>query len=235
MKRRPPPGPIESRSWPESLLARAVSPGPRPLLHGYDVEADLARHYGFAELLLLALTGEAPSREAGRAFEVALIFLAPLPVSEAPTHAAVLARMCGSPPSGMLGTAGIVLAEQSRAIVEEAAGLLAWLDAPDGPPPEPYRARDEEERASLGRLRAALAPTGLACPAVFDHEPGRLPALLGVLHACGLRDPGRLVAALLFARLPSLAAEGLAVEPGHLADYPIDLPDFEYLEESGDD
>src|SRR5262245_62268100 len=97
-------GPIEDNPWPSKLTARVVSPGPRPVLHGYDVQGDLAQHYGFGEVLLLALTGTPPDAERGHDFDVALIFLAPISIAEAPVHAASLARLCRAAPSGLVGT-----------------------------------------------------------------------------------------------------------------------------------
>src|SRR5258708_5243088 len=85
-------GPIDVGLWPSQLTARVVDGGFRPRILGYDVQTDLARHYSFAEVVLLCLCGEVPTREVGRAFEIALSFLAPVSAAEAPAHAAGLAH-----------------------------------------------------------------------------------------------------------------------------------------------
>ena len=83
-------GPLDAAEWPEKLTARVVTAGARPRLHGYDVEADLARHYSFTEMVLLSLTGNLPTAQEARAFDVALQFAAPVSVQEAPTHATMV-------------------------------------------------------------------------------------------------------------------------------------------------
>src|SRR5579862_485636 len=98
-----PPGPVEQYPWPEELRGNVVTPGSRPRMHGYDVEGDLARHYRSSDVVLLALTGELPSDEQSIAFDVALTFLAPLSVAEAPAHVAALAHITGSRSSAILG------------------------------------------------------------------------------------------------------------------------------------
>ena len=112
-------GPLETETFPERLSARVVEPGPSPRVHGYDVEADLARYYRASDLTLLSLTGELPSPGASAAFEVACMFLAPISVAEAPVHAAVLARLCAAPSSSIAAVAAIALSQQARALVVE--------------------------------------------------------------------------------------------------------------------
>src|SRR5687767_11162001 len=128
-------GPLDVASFPETLSARVVTPGPRPRLHGYDVEGDLALHYSPADLLALALTGELPSPEASAAFAVALNFLAPVSVAHASVHAATIAGLCGSTTGSTIGVAAIGLAEQARVLLDEHQELLAWLTAPTEPLP----------------------------------------------------------------------------------------------------
>src|SRR5581483_9322042 len=86
-------GPIDVGLWASQLTARVVEAGGAPRIFGYDVQAGLARHYSFGEVVLLCLSGEVPPREVGRAFEIALSFLAPVSVAEAPVHAAGLAHL----------------------------------------------------------------------------------------------------------------------------------------------
>jgi hypothetical protein len=220
-------GPLDDATWPEKLLARVVTPGPRPAIHGYDVEGDLAQHYSFVETVLLALTGELPLPGRGRAFEIALQFAAPAPVTEAPTHAAVLAHICAGSTSSVQGTAAIALAEQARVLV---ARHLVWIEALAGPvaaPPPECRAVSDEERASIGRLRQALSDhievPGLA------HDVSRDAAVLAVFHACGLTRPRQIECALVFAKLPIAASEALAAPARSFATYPLLVPRIEYV------
>jgi hypothetical protein len=223
-------GPFDAAEWPERLRARIVTPGPRPRVRGYDVEGDLARNYSFAEGVLIALTGEPPSAEQGRAFDVAMQFLSPAPVNEAPTHAAALARICAGSDAAIIGTAAVGLAEQARWTVAQSAAMLAWLDADGGPPPTGSMASDEEERRSVGRLREALLPTGLAVRAL-DHDLGRTPALLAVLHACGLRRAHAIESAWVIARLATAVAEAMTNKRRAFQLYPTQLPRFRYEED----
>lgn len=221
--------PLDGFEWPAKLTARVVSPGPRPLLHGYDVEDDLARNYSFAEVVLLALTGNPPSSETGRAFAAALVFASPAPVGEAPTHAAVVARACAASPSQLLGVTSIALAEQTRALVELHRG---WIEALSGTLPAevpPHcRAPNDEERASVARLRQALQGT-IDIPALA-LDVSRAAALLAALHACGLQTTERIECALTWARLPMALSEALACAPGSHLKYPLQLPAIVYTE-----
>lgn len=223
-------GPLENGwEFPEKLSARVITPGDRPRLHGYDVEDDLARHYGPSDVLLLTLTGELPSGPVGRAFAVALVFMSPVSVAHASTHAAVVGRLCGAPAASTFGVAAIGVAEHARALVDEHEELLAWLRAPRGPLPERYRASSLPEEASVERFERALASTGLAVPGI-GLKPARDAAIVMVLHACGFRRRERLEAAITLARLPSALAEALAERPTNFGNYPINLPRYAYSE-----
>lgn len=223
-------GPLEgSAAFPAHLTARVVTPGERPRVHGYDVEADLARHYQPSELLFLLLMGELPTAPASRAFSVALMFLAPVSVAHASTHAAVVGRLCGAPASSMFGVAAIGAAEHARSLLDEHSELFGWLRAARGPLPERFRARDEADVAAVERLSAALEPTGLPVPGLAER-PSRDAALLMVLFAVGFKRRERLEAAILLARLPSGIAEALAERPTNFGNYPINLPRFSYTE-----
>jgi hypothetical protein len=222
-------GPLERGTFPAQLGARVVTPGERPRVHGYDVEGDLARHYRPSDLAFLSLTGELPAPEVGRAFAMALVFLAPLSVAHASVHAAVLARLCGATASATFGVAAIGLAEHARVFVEEHAPLLEWLKSPTGALPARFRSRGEADDAALDRLCAALGPTSLDLRG-WKERPTREAALVMLLFACGIQRRERLEAALLIARLPTTLAEGLAERPANLANYPINLPRFSYHE-----
>jgi len=206
-----------------------VTPGARPHVHGYDCEGDLARGTTSGERLILALTGELPSRARARAFEVVTSFVAPVAVNEAPTHAALLARLCSASTSGVLSTAALALAEQARTLVASLATDWGWLVDPQGEVPLPLRATDDEARASVARLREALGPSGLPVPAL-DRDVARSPALVAALVACGLVRPEQVEAAWVVSRLPLAFAEAMADKPGNLREYPWHLPRFRYEE-----
>jgi hypothetical protein len=220
-------GPIEERAWPEQLTGHVVTPGPRPRIHGYDVEGDLSLHYGFGETVLLALTGELPSRPVGRAFEVALQFAAPLAVGVGPAHASHLAGLCGADAPGVLAVGAIALGEEATAMVDGHRELLERLERGGGELPPRFATDDPAQQGAVGRLRDALGRTGVTVP-LLEASPTRTAALLAVLHACGLGRREQLIAALVLARLPCVFAEGDAVHPGDLGSYPLELPPFVY-------
>jgi len=222
----PAPGPFDELAWPERLAARVVTPGARPRVHGYDVEGDLARAYRFTDLVLLSLTGELPSDEASRAFDVAMQFLAPTSIAHAPVHAGALARICNGSPGAVAATCAVGLAEMARAAVERHRSWIAWLDGRRGPAP---RDADPEDRASVDALRAAVAPSGLAVPAL-DAAASRDRAIFAVLHACGLAGEEKILAAVVTAKVPLAIAESLATPAGSFKVYPARLPPIAYEE-----
>jgi hypothetical protein len=211
-------GPIDDRQWPETLQAHVVDAGSDhdagPRLFGYAIERDLAQHYGFSELLLLAATGELPDPRSARALEVALSYLAATSLAEAPVHAACLARLSGAEPTGMVGVAAIALAEQARFALAE---LEQGRDQATSP----------AERASVERLRRMLDAIPFELPAL-DGNPGRTAALVALLGAVGLRSAEQIALAFITARLPVAIAEARRVQPGGLRDYPMNTPAFEY-------
>jgi len=213
-------GPIEARQWPRELVANAVSPDGG--LFGYLVEDDLARNYSLAEVLYLSLTGDLPDEPTATAFAATLVFASAVPVAEAPIHAAVLSRMCGVRPGGVLATSALALGEQIDRTLHEIGTTL------DGDPtslPTELRARSEAERASVARLRSLVGP--LRVP-VLALDPRRDVALVAVLRACGLTSPFQLSVAMTVARLPSAIAEASRVSVGAFKTYPMDTPHFEY-------
>lgn len=223
----PAPGPVEVTKWPRQLRARVTTPGPAPLLHGYDVEGDLARHYGLTELFITALLGEPPAPETTRAVEIALSFFAPLSVAHASTHSAVLARLCGATTSATISVSAVALAEQARVLLDHHVAWLAWLASPNAELPEPYRATSPTDTASVERLRALIEPTGLKVP-WLDLGPTRDAALLGVLYQSGFTQRERIETLLVVARLPVVLAEAFAEQPANFVHYPTDLPAYRY-------
>ena len=220
-------GPIDDLPWPERLKASVVQPGPHPRIQGFDVERDLAREYSFAEVVLITLTGDAPDRARGRAFEIAMTFLAPISVAEAPSHAAAVARLCGARTSGFVATGAVALAEQARWIVAAHADLLEWLDRPATAFPSHHRTDRNSDADAVRHLRDAL-PEPAASHAVFLSQPTLMASLLSVVHFCGLTSPDQLEIVLTTSRFAAMASEGLAAEPGSFRTYPANLPAFRY-------
>lgn len=222
-------GPLEEPGkFPDLLTAHVVTPGDEPRVHGYDVESDLARHYDPTDLLLLTLTGELPSAEARGTFELAWQFLAPVSVAHASTHAALLARLCGSPTSATIGTAAIGLAEQARTLLDDHLALIEWLRRPNGPPPERYRTTDAGEQAAMSRVRRALG--GGPLPPGLERSITRDAGLVCLLYASGLRRRELIEAAVVLFRLPCALAEAFAERTADFKNYPINLPAYVYEE-----
>ena len=219
-------GPVEDTPWPTRLEAHVVTPGPAPRIHGYDVHDDLARHYGFGEVVLLTLTGQPPSVGVGRVFEAALVDLAPVTVAEAPAHAAVLARLCDADPAGTVATGAIGLAEQARERITRHRAALEALRA--GRPWAECDGRCEGADAlAEARIAERLRETGLVAPRLAGPVCAEAEGL-ATLAALGLTEPWQLLAALVVARLPAVAAEAQAVTPRSFPSYPMNLPPFVY-------
>ena len=218
-------GPVESFPWPTRLAAHVVMPGTAPRLHGYDVQEDIARHYSFSDTVYLALTGSLPTPENSHRFGVALVFLSPCSVAEAPTHAAVLARLCVAKAAGVLQVGAIGLAEQAGFLAGELEDLRVWLADTSGAFPPAHVAASPGERAAVERFRFALGPG--AVPGL-DQDPTLLGALFCALFALGLTTQAQWTTVFVVARLPVVAAEAFAATPGDFRGYPTDLPHFEY-------
>jgi hypothetical protein len=230
MTSRRPPGPIEDHDLPATIEARVVTPGSNSRLHGYGVEDDLALHYRFHELVLLALTGAPPDEARGRAFEVALQFLAPLAITEAPTHAAVLAQVCGARSSSVIAVAGIALAERARYVVAEYGELFHWLGKGAAQLPERCNGASDDDRACVERLQRALARAGVCDVPGLALGPNRWTAIFMTLYFAGLRRPDQWEAALVLASLAPVLAEAQSHRSGSFEQYPMDLPAFVYEE-----
>jgi len=233
-----PDGPVESYPWPTTLEARIITPGEEPRVHGYCVESDLAPHYSFTEAVLLTLTGELPNESQAAAFDVALVFLAPLSVAHAPTHAGVLARICGARFSAVSAIAAVTLAERGRTILDENAALLEWLhglrESSEAPPPPASLAAGESERSSVSRLRKALAHRGVEIPALdASYDLGRLPALLATLCFAGLEHREQIEATFVLASFASTIAEARTRGVASFREYPMNVPRFVYEEPNG--
>jgi hypothetical protein len=223
-----PSGPIEEYPWPQQLDGHVVTPGASPRLHGFEVESDLARHYRFGDVVLLALIGELPSDPQLEAFDAAMTFLVPLAISEGPTHVAALARLCGARSNGVLGAAAVALAERARAVVEAAAPVLEWLAAPMSPFPAERRADEgAEDHEAVQRLREALAARGVHVEAL-ERPLSRNDALVVTLWFAGLRKREQMETALVIASLASVVAESLHHGVAAFRQYPMQLPRFEY-------
>lgn len=227
----PVPSPLDRIREPSRLTARIVDPAPPRRILGYEVETDLAAHYGFTDVAVLLLRGELAEPALVRALEIAMAFLAPASVAESPSHVGVLSRVGGARWPVSLGLGALALAEEAAAVLEEHLDWTAWVHAQNGagaPPPASALARDEEDRRSVARLRALLDAIPFHV-AALEVGPTRTAALLAILSACGL-SPEAMQTAWLLARLPAVAAEAAARPLLKIRDYPFNLPALEYRE-----
>jgi hypothetical protein len=222
-------GPLEVGQWPENLRARIVQSGALPHVLGYDVEQDLARYYGWLDVLFLSLTGELPTAAVSSALNVISVFLTPVSAATASSHAAVLARLCGASPGATLGVAAIALGEWSRQVIDSHLTLLKWCKSKDQEPPVQFCSTDGVERASVERLRKALVATGLIVPEL-DVNWTRNAALIVALYACGFREPSQLEVLITTLRMPCVIAEAMSQKMAEFSKYPIHLPRFEFEE-----
>jgi hypothetical protein len=221
--------------FPPRLTAHVVLPAADPRIHGYAVEADLARNVGFVDVGWLALTGELPDAAEREALTTALILLAPLHVGEAPTHAGVLARVAGAPDEVVPAIAVVALGQRIAAEVQALAPLFQWLREPMGPPPAAAvladPTADQRERQHIVATASArwFGPErALPDGPVLTREA----TAYALLHRLGVGDPMRLQAFATWARLPVILAEAACTTPGAVHDYPGDLPPYRYVEES---
>ncbi len=212
------------------LCARVVDPGDPRRIHGYDVDADLAAHYGFTDLVLLSLTGELPTAEARAATDCAMIAVSAASVADASVHAAVLARLCGARASALTTVAAAGLAEQSTFELRSGRELLSWLDEPRSPLREHFCARSDEERRRASALTASLPGCCKSMP-ILEHHPNHDAIVVALFHSAGIRRLDKLEALFTLARLPCALAEAFAEKQTNFGRYPINLPRFRYAEE----
>lgn len=203
--------PVAANSWPQTLDAHVVSPGPDPRVHGYCLRSDLARHYDFGEFVITALVGVPPTPSWGKAVNMALIVLAGAGVDSAGVHVATLARRCGADDRSTLQTGMLGLVEEVSAEVAHppASGVTASAL-------EFYRSLPQDVQTAIGEPACPLRPYALR-----------------VLAEAGLSSPMQQMLALSIARLPTLAAEAIAAPSGDVRGYPMQLPKFDYQPPSG--
>ncbi len=214
-------GPVEDHDWPDRLSARVASAGERPVIHGYSIAGDLARHYSFGEQTLLALTGALPDEATGRAFEWAMQLLGATSVADAPAHTAVVVRLCGASPGAAFAAGFTAATELATAMIDRHAALIAWLEGGGAYPAEHA---GDGALAAEARARLALEVPALAC------SPTDEAALIAILHRCGLCDPAQIVGAVALAKLPVVMGEAIAQRPLGFRGYPMNVPDFVALE-----
>jgi len=204
-------GPIEDGQWPERWTARVVRPGPRPRIRGYDVDSDLALHYGWSERTFLTHRGRFPTEDEARDFERSLAFASPATVDEGPTAAASVARLAGARPAGFMVSVVTVLSEEAQSLVVEGADG-------QGPLFDPVRVADFVDGLSEERRGRVEEGRRLAV------------ALRDCWRALGFGKPEAWVELWVLSRLPAVLAEAFAVRPGSFRQVPMRLPDFAYEE-----
>ncbi|HVK86197.1 MAG TPA: hypothetical protein VM513_18885 [Kofleriaceae bacterium] len=234
-------GPFDREPWPAKLPATVVDARGERRIHGYCVRGDLAHGHGIADLAWLAFQGELPSLAAREALETAIIYLAPVHVGEAGSHAALLARVVRAKPAALVAVTATALAEQGRTEREALAPWLAWLDAGDAgdasarlpacalePAPSAEAIEDQRELAVrtaawFGAARA-LPATPVLSRAACAHA---------LLHRLGLRDAHVVEALAVWARLLVAVAESASLPAGAIQAYPARLPDYQYVDHEG--
>lgn len=227
-------GILDRVAFPARLTAHVVEPAADPRIHGYAVEADLARNVGFVDVGWLALTGELPDASEREALTTALILLAPVHVGEAPGHAGVLARVAGAPDEVVPAICVVALGQQIVAEVRGLAPLFRWLREPVGPPPAAAVLVDpSDEQRERQRVVAAASSRWFGPDRGLPEDPvlTREATAYALLHRLGVADPLRLQAFATWARLPVVLAEAACTAPGAVHDYPGDLPAYRYVED----
>lgn len=221
-------GPIEDGDWPPRPVARVVAPGPAPRIRGYGVDDDLALFASSAERAWLTLRGELPAPEELKAFEVTLAFASPAHVGEAPTGAAVAARLAGGRKAGFIQTACAVLAEQAQRF-DAIAGALAD-DTGEADVPAALAPDDDEHPERVDAFGRALADGDAPIEPRWAGW-GPMAALADAWRQLGFRRAEEWIALWIHARLPAVVAEALYVRPGTFHLYPMNTPEFRYEED----
>ncbi len=225
---RPPSnGALDETAWPDQLVARVIDAGDDDdRLHGYAVLADVARNHSYADLVYLSIVGQLPSALASARFHAAMCAAAPVGVQHASTHTAVLARLSGSTLASAMGAALIVAADHARQVVAEHAELSSWLASGAGPVPAAFQ--DPAAAAWVANLTAAIAPDARIDLATLSRDA----AMIALFHAAGVISAEQLEAAITTASITGIVGEALATGPQHLADYPVKLPPYRYVEDA---
>lgn len=227
-------GILDRVAFPARLTAHVVEPAEDPRIHGYAVEADLARNVGFVDVGWLALAGELPTAAEREALTMALILLAPLHVGESPAHAGVLARVAGAPDEVLAAITAVALGQRIAAELRALAPLFAWLREPVGPPPAcAVLAAPTDAQRERQRIVAAASARWFGAERALPGEPvlTREAAAYALLHRLGVAEPLRLHALVTWARLPVVLAEAGHTAAGAVTEYPGDLPHYRYVED----
>ena len=231
---KPVAGLLDRVPFPDNFSAYVVEPTDDPRVHGYTVQSDLSRHVGPEALTWLALMGELPTAAEHAALAAALVWLAPLHVGEGPAHAAVLARMAGTPDESLPAVVTVALGQLIAAEVATLTPLFHWL-ASDRRAPVP-----EIAVASSPEAGSAAAYAWMAAESVRWFGPERALPLgvvltrvataYAVLALLGVTDLPRLLALSSWARLPLLLAEARHHAVGAVMTYPTHVPPYQYEE-----
>lgn len=219
---------FSSPQFATQLEARVVDhSGADARIHGYQVIGDLARHFSYSEVLLLALTGREPDETRSELFRIAMIALSPIGVGSAPCHLGILAHIVSRSYVSSLAAAAIALAERAASCLAERRGLLERL-----------RAKAAPEAEELGPVQRSVLDDDvlvlLSMHSQLARRPwfvnlDRLTALIVVLYECGLEDDWKLESALFHAWSPCMMAEMGPRGNDPLESYPVNVPRFKYV------
>jgi len=214
---------FEDSRFATQLGARVVDrSGAEPRIQGFDVTSDLARHFTFAEMALIALTGAEPTETVSTALQRALVLLSPIGVESAPSHLGVLTRLVSQSHAASVGTAANVLAQQAAACVAERAQLLDALREGGVP------VLGTTTGGTTGSLGALFENCSRIAQQPWFVCLDQLSAAIAILFECGLRENWQLESALFLAWCPCVMAEVGSCQNDPIESYPINLPRFRY-------
>jgi hypothetical protein len=209
------------------LEARVVdTSGEEPRIHGFGVRSDLARHFSFADVIALSLTGVEPSERASDALRRALVVLSPTDVGSAPAHLGVLVHLVSRDYASSVASASALLAERAAATLAERAELLQALR--EGREPAATASQLEAANAEGEEVAGLFAQCSDFAQTPWFARLDATSAALVVLFECGLVENWQLQSALFLAWCPCTMAELGTRGSDPIESYPINLPKFRY-------
>ncbi len=196
-------------------------------VHGEQVLEMMGRGASYSSMVLLTLTGERAEAAQVARFERALQLCAMMDIAETPCHVARLARVQRAESHNVASAACISLANRARSILDHTHELQVWLEVPDSELP-----MTREQRLGAGQfVKGALRGFNDRELVLLQHyNPSLDECVVALLHASGLTERWQKEAALTMAGLPLAMAEAFFA-PARLKDYPVNVPEFEYVHE----
>lgn len=208
---------IDSATWPNQLDAHVVDQE-RGLIFGYSIDQDLSC-LPLGALQYLALTGELPTREQLRIFEVAVWSLSRLGPAAAPVHAAILSQLVGATDAAIHAVAAMGVAEWASEIVVRHTPLSLA-------PASLGAFADDSDDAQLFRhaLRSSLGDAFKATHLTKNVAMTRQAHIVALFRDAGLSDSQQIARAFASGVLPVVLAEAFAAKFGQFMKYPVNVP-----------